>query len=201
MSTTTLEQPISAPVAANTSDESVWTLDAAHSAAHFSVKHMMIANVRGSFDKIEGSLHLNTKDITKSHLEAVLEVASVNTGIADRDGHLKGPDFFDVENFPKISFKSTAIKSVGKDELELHGDLTIRDVTKNVILQVEGPSAEMKDPWGNTKIALSGTTKLNRKDFGLVYNAILETGGVMVGETVTLTIDAEFSKVAVPALN
>ncbi len=201
MSTTTLEQPISAPVAANTANESVWTLDAAHSAAHFSVKHMMIANVRGSFDKIEGSLHLNTQDITKSHLEAVLEVASVNTGIADRDGHLKSPDFFDVENFPRITFQSTAIKSVGNDALELHGDLTIRDVTKNVILQVEGPSAEMKDPWGNTKIALSGTTKINRKDFGLRYNAILEAGGVMVGETVTLTIEAEFSKVAVPALS
>ena len=201
MSTITLEQPVSASVAALTSDESVWTLDAAHSTAHFSVKHMMISNVRGAFDKIEGSLRLNLKDITKSSVETVIEVASVNTGIADRDGHLKSADFFDVANFPKITFKSTEFKAVGEGELEVHGNLTIRDVTKQVVLHVEGPSAEMKDPWGNTKIAFSGKTKLNRKDFGLVYNAILETGGVMVGETVTLTIDAEFSKVAVPSLN
>ena len=171
-----------------------WNIDPAHATAEFKVKHMMIAHVKGHFSKVTGVLVLNETDPTKSHVEATIDAGSIETREAQRDGHLKSADFLDVERFPTLSFKSTAIKSFGDGELEVQGDLTIRGVTRKVTFAVEGPTPPMKDPWGNTRIAASATTKINRKDFGLTWNAALETGGILVGEEVSITLDVEFLK-------
>ncbi|WP_413585662.1 YceI family protein [Bdellovibrio sp. HCB274] len=171
-----------------------WQIDSAHSSANFSIKHMMIAKVHGGFEKITGNLSLDSADITKSVVEATIEASSINTREAQRDAHLKSADFFDVEKFPVITFKSKKVEQSGEDELKVTGDLTIRDVTKEVVLEVEGPSAEHTDPWGNTKIGLSAKTKIKRKDFGLNWNAALEAGGVLVGDDVTITLDIQFAK-------
>lgn len=169
-----------------------WNIDPAHSAAEFKVKHMMISNVKGKFTGVSGKLSLNPADLTLSSIEATIPVDSISTGDVQRDGHLKSADFFDVEKLPTASFKSTAVAVKGDEELEVTGELTLHGVTKSVKFAVEGPSAPGKDPWGNTRIGLTATTKLNRKDFGLTWNAALETGGVLVGEEVTLTLDVEF---------
>ncbi len=188
MTTTVLEAP-------KTEVETSWTIDAVHTAVQFSVRHMMIANARGTFKNVESKLFLNSEDISKSYVEATIHTASVSTNIEDRDTHLRSADFFDAENFPAMKFISKKFEKTGSGELKITGLLTIKDVTKEVVLDVEGPSPEMRDPWGNVKIALTGTAKINRKDFGLVWNAPLETGGLLVGDTVTLTIDAEYAKV------
>jgi polyisoprenoid-binding protein YceI len=140
-------------------------------------------------------LELNSEDITKSKVEASIDATTINTRDAQRDAHLKSADFFDVEKFPELTFKSTRISKTGTDELAVEGDLSIHGVTRSVVFDVEGPSASMKDPWGNVRIGLSATTRINRKDFGLAWNAALETGGLMVGEEVTITLDVEFVKV------
>jgi polyisoprenoid-binding protein YceI len=127
-------------------------------------------------------------------VEVTIDAASINTRDAQRDGHLKSPDFFDVEKFPTLSFKSTRVENTGRGELAVSGDLTIHGVTRNVVFTVEGPTPATKDPWGNTRVGSSATTKINRKDFGLTWNAALETGGILVGEEVTLTLDIEFVK-------
>ncbi|WP_413576224.1 YceI family protein [Bdellovibrio sp. HCB290] len=171
-----------------------WQIDSAHSSANFSIKHMMIAKVHGGFEKISGTLSLDASDITKSVVEASIEAASINTREGQRDAHLKSADFFDVEKFPTITFKSKKVERSGDDELKVTGDLTIRDITKEVVLEVEGPSAEHTDPWGNTKIGLSAKTKIKRKEFGLNWNAALEAGGVLVGDDVTITLDIQFAK-------
>jgi len=169
-----------------------WKLDPAHSGAEFKVKHMMISNVKGSFSGLTGTLTEHTIDSSLSSIEASIDVATVSTGDAQRDGHLKTADFFDVEKFPTMSFKSTTVKPKGAGEYEVTGDLTLHGVTKPVTFAVEGPSAPGKDPWGNTRIGLSATTKINRKDFGLNWNAALETGGILVGEDVQVTLDVQF---------
>ncbi len=169
-----------------------WNIDPAHSAAEFKVKHMMISNVKGKFTGVSGKLTLNPADLTISSVEATIPVDSISTGDAQRDGHLKSADFFDVEKFKDATFKSSAVKVKGDEELEVTGELTLHGVTKTVKFAVEGPSGAAKDPWGNTRIGLTATTKLNRKDFGLTWNSTLETGGVLVGEEVTLTLDVEF---------
>ena len=171
-----------------------WNIDPAHSTAEFKVKHMMIANVKGQFSKVTGVLVHNESDPTKSRVEASVEVASIETREPQRDAHLKSPDFFHVEKFPTLSFKSSEINVVGDGELKVEGDLTMRGVTRKVTFAVEGPTPPMKDPWGNTRIAISATTKINRKDFGLSWNAALETGGILVGDEVTITLDVEFVK-------
>jgi polyisoprenoid-binding protein YceI len=132
--------------------------------------------------------------LTNSRVEASIEAASVNTREADRDAHLKSADFFDVEKFPTLSFKSTRIRRAGDGELEVAGDLTIHGVTRNVVFTVQGPTPPAKDPWGNTRVGLSATTKINRKDFGLTWNATLETGGILVGDEVIITLDQQFVK-------
>ena len=180
------------PAAATTT----WNLDPAHSAADFKVKHMMIANVKGSFSGLSGVLTEHTIDSTLSSVEASVDVATVSTGDAQRDGHLKSADFFDAEKFPKLTFKSTAVTKKSEAEYAVTGDLTIHGVTKPVTFAVEGPSAPAKDPWGNTRIGLSATAKINRKDFGLAWNAALETGGFLVGDEVTITLDVQFIKAA-----
>lgn len=171
-----------------------WKIDPIHSVAEFKVKHMMISNVKGRFSAVTGVLNLDESDVTKSKVEATIDAASIDTRDAQRDAHLKSPDFLDVEQFPTLAFKSTSIKRAGDGELKVAGELTIHGVIRNVVFDVEGPTAPGKDPWGNTRIGLSATTKINRKDFGLTWNAALETGGILVGEDVTLTLDVQFLK-------
>src|SRR6266702_1255275 len=165
-----------------------WNLDPVHSVAEFKVKHMMISNVKGQFTSVKGVLALEESDLTNSHVEASIEAASINTRDAQRDAHLKSPDFFDVEKFPTLSFKSTHMSKRGDRELAVAGDLTVHGVTRKVVFDVEGPSPPMKDPSGNTRIRLSATTHINRKDFGLTWNTPLETGGVLVGDGVSITL-------------
>jgi polyisoprenoid-binding protein YceI len=171
-----------------------WNLDPAHSGAEFKVKHMMISNVKGKFSGLSGVLNLVEANYTHSMVEVTVPVASVATGDEQRDGHLKSADFFDVEKFPTMTFKSTNIDSTGGGEYEVTGNLTIHGVTKSVILKVEDVSEPSKDPWGNHRIGLSGSTKINRKDFGLTWNSTLETGGVLVGEDIAITLDVELIK-------
>jgi polyisoprenoid-binding protein YceI len=172
-----------------------WNIDPVHSHAEFKVRHMMISNVKGEFKGVTGTLKLNSEDLTKSGVEVSIDAATVNTGDAQRDAHLKSADFFDVEKFPALTFKSNRVSKNNKDGvLTAAGELTIHGVTRNVAFEVEGPSAPMKDPWGNTRIGLSATTRINRKDFGLTWNAALETGGILVGDDVTMTLDVQFIK-------
>jgi polyisoprenoid-binding protein YceI len=180
-----------APTQASTT---TWNIDPTHSIAEFKVRHMMIANVKGQFSKVSGVLTLDKSDLTNSHIEATIEAASIETRDAQRDAHLKSADFLYVEKFPTLHFKSTAITIVRDGELSVKGDLTIRGLTHKVLFAVEGPTPLTKDPWGNTRVAISATTKINRKDFGLVWNAPLETGGILVGDEVTITLDVEFVK-------
>ncbi len=171
-----------------------WSIDPAHSIAEFKVKHMMISNVKGQFAKVSGTLSLDDSEFTNSHVQATIEADSIGTRDAQRDAHLKSADFFDVEKFPTLSFKSTRVRKVADGELAVDGDLTIRGVTRPVTFAVEGPTPPAKDPWGNTRIAISATTKINRKDFGLTWNAALETGGILVSDEVTITLDTQFIK-------
>lgn len=177
---------------------STWSLDADHSTIGFSVKHAMISNVHGNFRKASGTLEYDEKDISKSKVEIEIAVDSIDTRNEKRDGHLKSPDFFNVAKFPTMTFKSSKIKKVGKG-LEIDGQLTIHGVSKNVVLKVDGPSQAVKDPFGLTRAAASATTKINRKDFGLTWSQALEAGGVLVGDEITIQIDAEFLKKAEPA--
>jgi polyisoprenoid-binding protein YceI len=168
-----------------------WQIDPAHSAAHFSVRHLMISNVRGEFTKLSGSAALNPADPSKSTVEVIIQTGSINTREPQRDEHLRSADFLDVANFPTITFKSKRNEAVELEYYKLTGDLTIRGVTKEVTLDVEGPTPPVKDPWGNVRAGVTASTKINRKDFGLVWNALVEGGGVMVGDEVKITIEAE----------
>lgn len=171
-----------------------WNLDPAHTMAEFKVKHMMISNVRGRFSKVSGVLALDESKLANSRIEASIEAASIDTLDGQRDAHLKSADFFDVEKFPTLNFKSTGISIVGDGEFSVEGDLTIHGVTRRVRFAAEGPTSPTKDPWGNTRVAMSANTKINRKDFGLAWNTALETGGILVGEDVTITLEAQFVK-------
>jgi polyisoprenoid-binding protein YceI len=169
-----------------------YQLDAAHSAARFSVRHMMISRVHGEFSSMSGSLRFNPNDQTASSVDVEIDVASVTTNQSDRDNHLKSGDFFDVAKFPKITFVSTNAVKTGDEEGTLTGDLTIHGVTKPVTLQVEGSSQEVKDPWGNWRLGFTARTKIKRSDFGLTYNATLEAGGVLIGDDIEVTLDVQF---------
>lgn len=173
---------------------STWAIDPAHSVAEFKVKHMMISNVKGQFTGVSGTLERHEGDVTKSKVEVTIDAASVNTRDAQRDAHLKSGDFFEVEKFPTLSFKSTRIIPKNHDELAVEGELTIHGVTHPVRLAVEGPTAPAKDPWGHTRIGASATTKINRRDYGLTWNTVLEAGGILVGEEVTISLDLQFVK-------
>ena len=183
-----------ATTTATPSSLTTWKLDPAHSAAEFKVKHMMISNVKGKLTGLSGVLNEDSANTANSSVEAAIDVSTLSTGDAQRDGHLKSGDFFDAEKYPTMTFKSTSVKKTGEDEYAVTGDLTMHGVTKPVTFAVEGPSAPGKDPWGNTRIGLSATTKINRKDFGLTWNSALETGGVLVGEDVHITLDVQFIK-------
>jgi len=171
-----------------------WNIDPAHSIAEFKVKHMMIANVKGQFSKVSGVLTLDESDLENSRMEASIEAASIHTRDEQRDAHLKSADFLDVEKFPTLHFKSRGISVVRDGELAVEGDLTVHGVTRKVHFAIEGPTPPTKDPWGNTRVAISAITKIDRKDFGLTWNAALETGGILVGDEVTITLDVEFVK-------
>jgi polyisoprenoid-binding protein YceI len=173
---------------------STWNIDPVHTVAEFKVKHMMVSNVKGRFTKVSGTLTLNEDDISQSHVQAAIEAASITTNEDQRDTHLKSADFFDVEKFPQLTFRSTRITRTRDGGLHAEGDLTIHGVTRNVLFEVEGPTPPATDPWGGQRIGLSATTKIKRKDYGLTWNAALETGGILVGEDVTLTLDVELVK-------
>jgi polyisoprenoid-binding protein YceI len=161
--------------------------------AEFKVRHMMISNVKGQFTGVAGVLTLDETDVTNSRIEASIDAASITTGDPQRDAHLKSADFFDAAQYPALSFKSGRVMRDG-GELKVAGELTIHGVTREVTFAVEGPTAPGKDPWGNTRIGISAATKINRKDFGLTWNAALETGGILVGDEVTITLDVQFVK-------
>jgi polyisoprenoid-binding protein YceI len=188
-STSATATPISSATASST-----WNIDPAHSAAEFKVRHMMISYVKGKFSGLSGVLKLDESDYTRSTVDVSIPAASVSTVDDKLDAHLKNEDFFDVEKFPTLTFTSTGIRSTGGQDYEVTGDLTIRGVTNLVTLSVNELSEPSKDPWGNLRIGLSGSTKVNRKDFGLVWNAPLEFGGVLVGDEVTITLDVQFIK-------
>ena len=189
MSTTSANPASTAPGTVTT-----WKIDPAHSHAEFKVKHMMISNVKGSFSGLTGPLSLDETDYTHSKVEVDIPVATLSTGDPQRDGHLKSADFLDAEKYPAITFKSTNIDSKGGADYAVTGDLTIHGVTKPVTLAVEDVSEPSKDPWGNHRIGLSASTKINRKDFGLTWNSPLETGGVLVGEDVVISLEVQFIK-------
>jgi polyisoprenoid-binding protein YceI len=170
-----------------------WVIDPTHSEIGFKVKHMMFTNVSGKFNDFVATIENNEEDFETSKIEFSTDVASIDTNNTDRDNHLKSDDFFDIENYKKLSFVSTLIKKIKEGEYQITGDLTIKDVTKSIVLETEY-SGLMKDPWGNTKIGLSITGKLNRKEFGLTWNAALETGGVLVGEDIKLVSEIQFVK-------
>ena len=168
-----------------------WQIDPAHSAAHFSVRHLMISNVRGEFGKVSGNVVLDPSDLTKSTVEVSVDATTINTREPQRDEHLRSADFFDVANHPAITFRSKQITAAGAGRFKVTGDLTIRGVTRAVTFNVDGPTPPVKDPWGNVRAGVSATAKINRKDFGLVWNALTEAGGVVVGDEVSITFEAE----------
>lgn len=167
-----------------------YTLDGSHSSAQFSVKHLMVSNVKGEFSKVAGKVSYDEKKPEATVVEATIDATTINTREPKRDAHLKSPDFFDTEKFPAITFKSTNAWKQGSTVM-VKGDLTMHGVTKPVVLTLDGPTPEVKDPWGNFRRGATATTKINRSDFGLTWNKALEAGGVVVGEEVTITIDVE----------
>ena len=173
---------------------STWTIDPDHSNVGFKVRHLMVSNVKGNFEKHTGVVEINDKDITKSKIEVSIDTNSINTNVQKRDEHLRSADFFDVAKYPAMTFVSKKVAKAGKDKLKVTGDLTLHGISKQVVLDVEGPTKESKDPWGNIRKGATATTKINRKDFGLVWNAALETGGVAVGEEITITLEIEMIK-------
>jgi polyisoprenoid-binding protein YceI len=170
---------------------STYQIDTAHSSAQFKVRHMMIANVKGEFDKVSGTVKFDPANPSASSVEASIDAATISTRDEQRDGHLKSPDFLDVEKFPTITFKSKKVTATGTDSFNVLGDLTIHGVTKEVNLEVEELTGETKDPWGNMRRGATARTRIDRKDFGMIFNVALEAGGFLVGEHVDLTLDVE----------
>jgi polyisoprenoid-binding protein YceI len=171
-----------------------WQIDPAHTNVEFSVRHMMISNVKGQFQKTTGTITTSGADPASAKIDATIDATSINTRVDKRDAHLKSPAFLDVDKFPTITFKSTKVEADGSGKWKVTGDLTLHGVTKPVVLEVEGTGTPITDPMGNTRAGASATTKISRKDFGLTWNQPLETGGVMVGDEVAISIDVEAIK-------
>ena len=167
-----------------------WQIDSAHSGIHFSVRHLVIAKVRGQFSRWTGALTVPDGDFAQAIVDVKIDATSIETGVADRDTHLKSSDFFDVEKFPELTFRSRRIEPKGGDRFALTGDLTIRGISREVILDVES-AGQTKDPWGNVRAGFAGKTAVDRKEFGLTWNQVLEAGGVMVGDKVEIEIEVE----------
>jgi polyisoprenoid-binding protein YceI len=174
-----------------------YQIDASHSEIQFSARHMMVSKVRGIFEKWSGTVALNPAHPDQTVVDVTIEAASINTRDAQRDGHLKSADFLNAEVFPAVHFKSTRVDVTGKESAKLYGDLTIRDVTKPVVVDVEYQGSA-KSPWGTTSYGFSGHTKINREDWGLNWNAALETGGVLVGKEISIDVELELVEVAEP---
>ena len=169
-----------------------WEIDSSHSSVHFSVRHLVIAKVRGSFARWSGTVHVPDGDFSKATVEVTIDASSIDTGVADRDAHLKSADFFDVAQYPELRFVGKRVQARSGDVIDVVGDLTIKGITREVVLRVE-QHGQAKDPWGNLRTAFSAKTSIDRKDFGLTWNQVLETGGVMVGDRVE--IEAEIQAV------
>jgi polyisoprenoid-binding protein YceI len=168
-----------------------WTFDAAHSAVQFKVRHLMVSSVRGDFEKVSGAIHYDEKDVTRSRAEIAIDAKSIDTRVAQRDDHLRSADFLDVAKYPTITFISKRVEKAGEGRLKVTGDLTLHGVTKEVVLDVEGPTPPIRDMQGNLRVGGQATARIHRKDFGLTWNKALETGGVVVGDEVDITIDLE----------
>lgn len=177
-----------------TAASSTWQIDPQHASAQFAVKHLMISTVRGEFHGVTGTINWDDKDITKSTVDVVIDATTVDTREPQRNAHLKSPDFFDVAKYPTLTFKSKKIEQVAPGRLRITGDLTIHGVTKEAVLDVDGPTSPIKDPWGNTRVAATATTRINRQDFGVKWNANMDGGGVVVSDDVSITIDLEMIK-------
>ena len=171
--------------------ETLWEIDPAHTRVQFSIRHMMVSNVRGEFRKVSGTVHADDKDLTNSVIEATIDTASIDTREPKRDEHLRSPDFFDAAQYPTITFKSKRIAKSGEGKYAVTGDLTMHGVTQEVTLDVVGPTPPIKDPRGGLRAGAQATTKLSRKDFGITWSKLLEGGGMVVGDEVSVTIDAE----------
>jgi len=176
--------------------KTTYTIDPAHSSAQFTVRHMMITNVRGSFSGVTGTVVIDSEDSSNSTVEATIDTTTLNTLDAGRDAHVKGAEFLDVEKYPTITFKSEKVEVTGEGEAQVTGALTVHGATKDVVLEVEGPTAEAKDPWGNFRIGASATTKIKRSEFGLTWSTALETGGVLLGDDLKITLDVSLIKQA-----
>jgi polyisoprenoid-binding protein YceI len=168
-----------------------WRIDPLHSSAQFSVRHMMISTVRGQFGGVTGAMTYDPKNPTASTVEATIDCATVNTGEPKRDADLKTAEFFDVERYPVMKFRSRKVAITGPDKLRVTGDLTINAITRQVVLEVDEPTAPVRDPQGRVKIGVSGVAKISRKEFGILYNPIMETGGVVVSDEVTINLEIE----------
>jgi polyisoprenoid-binding protein YceI len=171
-----------------------WRIDPLHSGAHFSVRHMMISTVRGEMTGITGSVNYDPKNIANSSVEATIDCATVNTGVAKRDAQMKTADFFDVVRYPVMKFKSKRVEKAGEGKLKVTGDLMINAITQEVVLDVDGPTAPIRDPRGNEKIGLAASTQISRKKFGITWNELMESGGVAVADEVAITLDLELIK-------
>lgn len=167
-----------------------WNIDPSHSHVHFSVRHMLVSTVRGSFKVVRGTLEIDEANPELSSVEAEVETASIETGDTNRDNHLKSPDFFEVEKYPLISFKSTKVEQLDENEYKVTGDLSLHGVTKPVVFRADY-SGQVKDPWGMLRVGLHVATKISRKEFGLTWHAALETGGAVVGDEIKIEIDLE----------
>ena len=166
-----------------------YKIDPAHSGAEFVVRHMMISNVRGGFTKVEGTIEYDPASVAATKIDAKIDASSIDTREKDRDAHLRSADFLDAEKFPAIAFKSKKVEANGDGELKVTGDLTIHGTTKEVVLDVDGPTPEAKDPFGNVRVGASAKTKIKRSEFGLTWNAALETGGFLVGDELKIELD------------
>jgi len=172
-----------------------WTIDASHTNAGFAVRHMMVSTTRGAFGKVSGTVSYDGKSVASIAIDVTIDASTIDTGNADRDKHLRSADFFDVEKFPTITFKSKKTEAAGEGKFKTTGDLTIHGVTKEVVLEGEGPTPAVKNPWGATVAGATATTKIKRSDFGLTWNKAIEAGGIAVGDEVSITIDVEVVKV------
>lgn len=179
---------LSLPASAATT---AWRIDPQHSSAQFAVRHLGLSTVRGAFSKLSGTMQLDDQDVTKSTIEVSIDVNTVDTREPDRDKELRSERFFDLARFPTMTFKSKKVEQVAPGKLRVTGDLTMHGTTKEVVLDVDGLTAPAKDPWGNQRIAASATTKINRQDYGVKWNAKLDNGGAVVGDDVNITIDVE----------
>jgi polyisoprenoid-binding protein YceI len=171
--------------------ESTWQIDPDHSNLQFKIQHLTVSNVKGSFAKAKGVVNINSQNLSDLKVDLTIDVASINTNHAKRDEHLRGPDFFDVVKYPVITFVSKKVTPTGTNRLKVTGDLTIRNITREVTVDVEGPTPEVKDPWGHSRRGATGTTRINRKDFGITWNKVLDTGGLVVGDEVDITVEVE----------